>query len=177
MEGVDKAFSSIRGFPYARLEANIHKALELRDEIKAPTKIKIHVVVSEETRNNVKEIVKRWNGIVDSIKYSSYQYEVPDNGQKGGCRELWRGALIVLWDGRVIPCCYDTNALMCIGNAHKESLDQMWNGKRMRELRKIILMEPRQGVCRQCAYYAFNSEELRAMTSIKGPLPKSPPRV
>lgn len=160
MDGVDQAYTSVRGYPYQHLEANVLKTIELRNLLNAPTRVKLNAVISEKTQGNVENIVKRWGMIVDSIEFTAFQYTVPNNGGQDRCKELWRGSLIVLWDGRVIPCCYDVNASMCIGNAFEESLAQMWNGVKMRELRRKMLSEPRRGLCAQCAYYRFDFDDL-----------------
>jgi radical SAM protein with 4Fe4S-binding SPASM domain len=50
------------------------------------------------------------------------------------CPLLWH-ALVVFWDGRVMPCPQDFFGKLQIGNANDESLMDIWNGKKLRSLR------------------------------------------
>lgn len=51
------------------------------------------------------------------------------------CPLLWH-ALVVFWDGRVMPCPQDFFGVLQIGDACKESLFECWNGYRIRQLRR-----------------------------------------
>jgi radical SAM protein with 4Fe4S-binding SPASM domain len=45
----------------------------------------------------------------------------------------------ILWDGRVVPCCYDYDAKYVLGNVKDETIWEIWNSKRMRDLRNSLL--------------------------------------
>lgn len=51
------------------------------------------------------------------------------------CPLLWH-ALAVFWDGRVMPCCQDFFGELELGNLGESSIMDLWNGDRMRELRR-----------------------------------------
>lgn len=51
------------------------------------------------------------------------------------CPLLWH-ALAVFWDGSVMPCCQDFFGELVLGNLKESSIEDMWNGDRMRELRR-----------------------------------------
>jgi radical SAM protein with 4Fe4S-binding SPASM domain len=48
-------------------------------------------------------------------------------------------ALVVLWDGEVLPCPQDFLAELSIGNVNESSLMEIWNGERMVRLRRGLL--------------------------------------
>jgi radical SAM protein with 4Fe4S-binding SPASM domain len=60
----------------------------------------------------------------------------------------------VLWDGRVVPCCRDSDAALVLGDLTKQSLEEIWSGaeiKRLREqLRKSAV--PCGHLCDGCAW-------------------------
>lgn len=70
-----------------------------------------------------------WAGLIktDLITTSS-QGRIP-------CPLLWH-ALVVFWDGRVMPCPQDYFGVLQVGDARKESLSKCWNGNPIRELRR-----------------------------------------
>lgn len=43
--------------------------------------------------------------------------------------------MTVYWDGRVAACCADYNASYIVGDANKDTLDEIWNCPRMQHLR------------------------------------------
>jgi radical SAM protein with 4Fe4S-binding SPASM domain len=55
--------------------------------------------------------------------------------KKFSCRQPWLH-LVFLWDGRVVPCCYDYDGKYVIGDLNKESLESIWNNKSMLRLRQ-----------------------------------------
>jgi len=64
---------------------------------------------------------------------------VKTNGQWSGtripCPLLWH-AMVVFWDGRVLPCPQDFFGAMELGNAGEIGLSEIWNGEGLRALRR-----------------------------------------
>lgn len=59
--------------------------------------------------------------------------------------------MMILWDGRVVPCCSDYNGKQVLGDANKETLKEVWDKSEwMREKhRKLEFDVP---VCKNCNY-------------------------
>ncbi len=53
---------------------------------------------------------------------------------KTRCPAPW-SSLSILWDGRVVPCCFDVNADYVVGDISRNTLQEIWNGRPMRQLR------------------------------------------
>jgi len=51
------------------------------------------------------------------------------------CRYLKRPVVYVLVDGTVVPCCYDFNGVLDMGNALEEPIADIWNGERFQAFR------------------------------------------
>lgn len=51
------------------------------------------------------------------------------------CSYLWE-SLVISWDGRVVPCCYDYDAKSAMGDMTTQSLGEIWNGEAYRSLRQ-----------------------------------------
>jgi radical SAM protein with 4Fe4S-binding SPASM domain len=54
------------------------------------------------------------------------------------CTFLWQ-ALIIFWDGSVLPCTQDFHGYYTLGNVKESSLAEVWNGEKMIRLRQKIL--------------------------------------
>ena len=53
------------------------------------------------------------------------------------CAILNESTMQVLWDGRVVPCCYDFDGKMILGDLTKETVLDVWNGKSFEEFKEI----------------------------------------
>ena len=66
------------------------------------------------------------------------------------CERVWMMAN-VLADGSVVPCCYDFDGSMAVGNAFETSFTEIWNSPEFTELRRKVLLEkqtlPHCGEC------------------------------
>lgn len=102
---------------------------------------------------------RTWGGqLKDGSELSRQQYMIGYGRKKRlPCGELWRH-LVVLWDGTVVPCCCDYNGILSLGNVNDSTLSEIWNGEKMRELRRLH----REGkwdkipLCRDCTdWYGF----------------------
>jgi radical SAM protein with 4Fe4S-binding SPASM domain len=47
--------------------------------------------------------------------------------------------VVVLWDGRVVPCCRDDDARVVLGDLRESSLEEIWNGPAARQLRQQLI--------------------------------------
>jgi radical SAM protein with 4Fe4S-binding SPASM domain len=61
------------------------------------------------------------------------------NTPKFPCFFPW-DSMVVLWDGRIVPCCNDYNGGYILGDVGKKSLEEIWNDQPMIELRKQQLL-------------------------------------
>ena len=73
---------------------------------------------------------------------------------RGPCSPLW-GPIYVYFDGRVAPCCDDSDLReLIIGDFNTQSLREIYNGNELSALRKIHLENKRANhpVCGRCAH-------------------------
>lgn len=69
---------------------------------------------------------------------------------ENACWRMW-SSLVVTWDGKVAPCCFDKDAAHTVGNLAEASLRQVWRSTGYQAFRQAILTD-RQGIdiCRNC---------------------------
>lgn len=86
-----------------------------------------------------------WKPFVDDIRVE----DVSNRGQgeqmsvgdwvtvgRKRCSQPWQ-RMVVARDGKVLPCCADWHREFIIGDATKESLADIWKGKRMEAMRQV----------------------------------------
>ena len=149
-DGVGPTYTEIRGFDYGQFKTNILKLKKLRDLEKKSLKIDVSMVVFDKTETDIEKFMREWKAIADGIYFIP---RIIPGIRKKKCREIWRGNLTVLWDGRVVPCCVDFDGTMVVGDAVREGMSSIWNGYRMGQLRKSHRQEIFPGVCGNCGEY------------------------
>jgi radical SAM protein with 4Fe4S-binding SPASM domain len=87
-------------------------------------------------------------------KYSRYIktdniYKIK-NRLRNHCLRLWLNPVIT-WDGKVVPCCFDKDALHSMGDLNASSFRTIWNSKEYMKFRDSVLSGRKEiGICRNC---------------------------
>lgn len=150
IDGYGDTHTKIRGFDYYKLKENIVRLKEARDRTKSRLKIDISMVIFEDTEGDLERYYNEWKAIADRIQVIP---RFVSSSRKTKCRELWRGTMVVFWDGRVSICCADYEGKAIIGDANKQRLIDIWNGEKMKRFRKMHANEELSGICKNCGEY------------------------
>ena len=94
--------------------------------------------------------------IIPTMKGKSRYRQLPDGSWviakkiRNRCHRIW-SSVVVTWDGKVVPCCYDKNADHQTGNLLEEPLSELWKNQLYNTFRKTVLKN-RSGIdiCRNC---------------------------
>jgi len=91
----------------------------------------------------VEEIRKFWEHGVDELEIwrphgwgGAKQYREQTTELKTTCGRAHKGPIQVQADGKVIPCCFLTNAEVVLGDTHKNTIEEILKGKKYRVFRK-----------------------------------------
>jgi radical SAM protein with 4Fe4S-binding SPASM domain len=93
-----------------------------------------------------------WDGAVQEIKDLAPESAKVKNQNHGEitCSFPWVN-MTVTWDGDVVPCCFDYNKKLVLGNASVSSLSEIWNDSPMKNLRReFIGNNVSNPLCRNC---------------------------
>jgi radical SAM protein with 4Fe4S-binding SPASM domain len=83
------------------------------------------------------------NGLIPTNnKYSRYKKDksgkqVPKNRMVNRCWKLWH-ANVITWDGLVVPCCFDKDALHKMGDLKSNSFKEVWKSNAYKKFRTEI---------------------------------------
>lgn len=154
MDGFDKTYEKVRGFKYGIIRQRVLKMVELRNEMKSSTRIDLNMVVFKETESEVKRFYQEWRPIVDRLQIQPIiDFSTDKDVKRPRCKEFYRGNVVVLADGRVTICCGDFDAKLVIGDANTTPLKKIWNGTKVRKLRKLQNKGIFPAICRNCNEY------------------------
>lgn len=164
-EGVDKeTYESIRkGANYEGVLENILRFLRIKDEQNAGIRTVIEIIEMRTTTDKIPDFTKKFDGLsVDEIRIKPLQswagtidYDklvVRTNSEPDyPCNRPWR-MLAITWDGLFLSCCVDSERKYIMGDAHNDSIEDVWNGEKIQYLRNKL----RDGkyneieLCRNC---------------------------
>ncbi len=96
------------------------------------------------------------NPLIPTIdKYARYRknesgkYEVK-NELLNQCWKLWHSCVIT-WDGMVVPCCFDKDAIHRLGDLKKNSFKELWRGREYQQFRTQLLKgRDKIEICTNC---------------------------
>jgi radical SAM protein with 4Fe4S-binding SPASM domain len=162
-----------------RAMEGLKKVVELKKKLGSLTHINMRMVIMKQNEHELDSMrarakslgvdrfsVKTVNPSCDSL--SNDEGSIPENpdyrryeyaegsyqrlrlADKAVCGIVW-SVCQVHCDGDIVPCCYDYDGKMKVGNSHSEKISEVWNGPAFRELRKKITCErSSMNRCKDC---------------------------
>jgi|TARA_B110000014_G_scaffold69294_1_gene47305 MoaA/NifB/PqqE/SkfB family radical SAM enzyme len=139
--GSDTYNTVMQGLDFETTKNGLLKFIKLRDELNFKTKIQISYLTLPENEKDEKYFREFWEPLVDAIEIwrphnfgdgRDYRDRVET---KTTCGRPETGPLQIQWDGEVIPCCYDYNNKIVLGNAFEQPVLEILNEKKYRLLR------------------------------------------
>jgi radical SAM protein with 4Fe4S-binding SPASM domain len=97
------------------------------------------------------------NQLIPSLdKYSRYRRDKQGrmqikSGLQNHCWRLWSGNVIT-WDGLVVPCCFDKDAMHQLGNMKMQSFREIWHNSNYRQFRSELMASRKNiDICANCS--------------------------
>ncbi len=150
VDGDHATHMAIRNYDLDVLRRDVESLVRERDACGAPLKIDVSMVVDGATESALDTYFADWKGLADRVQAIP---RMVAERRTTPCRELWRGTLVVLWDGRVTTCCVDSEGLLTVGDANSERLSDVWNGEGMRAIRRRHREMALPSLCSMCGEY------------------------
>ena len=140
-----------RGAHYEREKAKVEQLLRMRRRAGSRfPQVMMSCLSLPGTRAEVEEFRAYWQPRVEAVRIkpadgwdgsseringivAESQYPVGD----AVCSWPWQ-SVVVLWDGRVVPCCFDYDGKYVLGDLRRRSLAQIFNDEPMKELRRLL---------------------------------------
>jgi len=120
-------------------------------------RVTVQAVRCRENRDHVPAILDYWRpwchdvAVENEIPLARPEAEPYPLSADYACRRLWT-QITVLWDGRVTPCCCDTDGREVLGDATREPLRAIREGAAMAALRERVKARRWEGVCASCGF-------------------------
>ena len=124
---------------------NLMSFLEIREQLgsKRP-RLEISWLELPENKEDTEAFQEFWEPRADAIEIwkphnfgdgRDYRTRYEEISMKTTCGRPENGPLQIQWDGEVVPCCYDYNNQIVLGNAFHQPVLEVLNGEKYRLLR------------------------------------------
>lgn len=131
---------------YHRVMSNLHKLIELRDKMKADTKIMVSIVDQPEAAGEVDDFINFWTPLVDRVLVRRFcnvlgLVKSPDHEKTGGrypCPQFWKRVTITC-SGHFRFCVEDWRNTSVVGHIEKDSIEKIWKSEAYKRLRNLHL--------------------------------------
>ncbi len=150
IDGSAETFKRVRGVDLFKIEENINKLKKIKEARRPELRMGVVFTVEEDTEGDAEDYISHWEKTVDHVRLQPKLITSPRNQ---ACPEPFGkdyGKLVVLWDGRVIPCCVDYNASLTIGNIQNDTISNLWGNEKMGFLREQHLKGEFPDTCANC---------------------------
>jgi len=180
LDGIgQETYSSYRiGGRYQRVVEGIENMVKWKKQLKSKTPhIVVQFIVFRTNEHQIEEVKDLCDKMgIDELQLKSaqvYEYEngnplIPTKSKYSRYRELKDGtweikndflnkcyrmsvSCVITWDGMVVPCCFDKDAIYQMGDLKKDSFDTVWKNKTYQEFRtKVFTQRKSIDICRNC---------------------------
>jgi radical SAM protein with 4Fe4S-binding SPASM domain len=136
------------GGNFENIKKNILKFLKIKKELKSKLPyIQIKMINMKDTTKEIENFKKEWTNKADEVLITNFvdwagQISNEENvsgatieSQKYPCKAFWT-SIVVLWDGKVVPCCKDCDGRLVLGDLNKQSIREIWNNKSFKKIRE-----------------------------------------
>ncbi|HTJ14755.1 MAG TPA: radical SAM/SPASM domain-containing protein [Dinghuibacter sp.] len=73
------------------------------------------------------------------------------SGLSNHCWKLWH-ANVITWDGLVVPCCFDKDAMHQLGNLKMQSFKEVWHNENYKQFRRELMTSRKNiDICANCS--------------------------
>jgi len=132
---------------------NVLGLINMRNKLKKKNpSINLVLVELEENKNEIKQFYSEWKEKVDGINIINMRNWANDLDKKGtkesfhfnkkikryACGLIWH-RMVIDWNGDVVLCCDDWNHSSVLGNLKKQSIEEVWKGDKLRNIKKAHL--------------------------------------
>ena len=131
----------MQGLEYEKTRQGLLSFLALRDEMKSPMKVQLSYLVLPENEADTQAFKEYWEPRVDAIEiWKPHNFgDGRDYRERADCKTSCgrpdNGPLQIQWNGEIIPCCYDYNNQIVLGNAFEQPVLEILNSPKYRLLR------------------------------------------
>jgi len=131
------------GLNFELVQENTRRLIALRKESKtSKTRIEMYFLLMEENKHQMQDFLKIYEPKVGAVSVwkphnwgDGRRYREP-RGKKLTCNRPFIGPFQVQWDGMAVPCCFDYDSRIILGDLNKQTVYEVLSGEKYNQLRQ-----------------------------------------
>ncbi|MFA6142126.1 MAG: radical SAM/SPASM domain-containing protein [Candidatus Omnitrophota bacterium] len=179
MYGVTKdVYESIhKGLKFETVSENVLNLFKIRNKLGSRTpRVEMYFLLLEENKHQIDLFRKKWENTADYVSIwkphnwsDGRAFRKLPHQDKKSCGRPFTGPLQVMWNGLVVPCCFDYDGRIILGDLNKQSLHEVMHDPRYDALREAHKKGEfdKYGFCNGCDQL-YKREDVLVYTNIKG---------
>ncbi len=164
------------GLSYNTVTDNIERLFEAKKSSRSKIRIEIYFLLMKENEHQMRNFIDLYGNRADAVSVwkphnwgDGRSFRQPLNTKKMTCKRPSIGPIQVQWDGLVVPCCFDYDSRIVLGDLKTQTLRDVLRGKAYNDLREAhekgdFSAYPFCDVCDQLQ----KREDVLVYTTIKG---------
>jgi len=152
---------SMPGLSFDRTKKNVEHLIDyVRNRRKRRPQITVTMVRTTLVEPEIKKALAYWEEKGVKARVLTYENRSGETDEEiaagnlipyDACKRPFN-TVVITFDGKVVLCCVDYKRKMVMGDLHEESLYDIWNGGKFREVRRLFLdrRKDRIPACRDC---------------------------
>ena len=119
----------------------------MRDKSRRRIRTEVVATISKWNETLIHDLKNEWKPYMKVNTQPTLTFKKDSRVRK--CYELFRDHLVVLSNGKVVPCCADYEGCLEIGDAKRQSLNEILNSDRIKKLG----VDSSGSICEFCSEY------------------------
>ncbi len=152
---------SMPGLSFDRTKKNVENLIDyVRNRRKRRPQITVTMVRTTLVEPEIKKALTYWEAKGVKARVLPYENRSGETDEEiaagnlipyDACKRPFN-TVVITFDGKVVLCCVDYKRKMVMGDLHDQSLYEIWNGKKFREVRRLFLEKRKASIpaCRNC---------------------------
>jgi hypothetical protein len=130
------------GLQFEKVRDNVDRLFAMRQKAThSKTRIQIYFLLMDENKHEVRDFLDKYEKISAGVaiwkphNWGDGRIYREGLGKKVSCGRPLTGPLQVQWDGMVVPCCFDYDSRMILGDLNKQTLEEVFRGEEYNKIR------------------------------------------
>jgi radical SAM protein with 4Fe4S-binding SPASM domain len=155
-------YEKVRGKDFNKVLQNIHSFISIVEQSEWKPRIMVQIINLPEYNEmdvEIKNFREYWGKYkIEVCVYKKLTWGILEtkevNFKRYPCLSLWNN-VFVNSDGKVSACCMDWTQSLIIGDSVNQSISEIWNDEKIKELRKLHINKQEQNIslCKLCNYW------------------------
>jgi hypothetical protein len=152
-----ETFDESRGINYDRVYKNAKNFIKRKQELNHHVETEVRMIRFPGTEKEQVKFEEYWGDLGAKVLFTdlySYPWEEQTESIVKPCLKLLKETFVYV-DGTVTMCCWDASERGLVGDASKENVLDIWNGKKLGDYRALLAEGKRDQIllCSRCDAY------------------------